>query len=79
MIYLKPYFARIISHTEIRMELEQTKIKTLFLISTHMIIMGRVVPGSHMEQVSRPHRDVVGGKCSLVVLKLIMWVEDGRI
>ena len=49
------------------------------MISMHMIIMGRVVPGSHMEQVSRPHRDVVGGKWSLLVLKLIMWVEDGRI
>ena len=60
------------------MELEQKLIKTLFTISTYMIIMGRVVPGSHMEQVSRPHRDVVGGKC-LLVIKLIMWYEDGRI
>ena len=47
------------------------------MISQHMIIMGRVVPGSHMEQVSRPHKDVVGGMC-LLVIKLIMWVEDGH-
>ena len=63
-----------------RQKLSSTPFSSLFGPSIHSIQANgclRVVPGSHLDQVSRPHKDVVGGESPLFILSSKMRFLEG--